>query len=165
MREEEMVENDAFVVSQKGYEELRKKLEYLKTEKRKEVSEKIKQAIAFGDLSENAEYDEAKNEQAFLESEIVRLEAELKHAEIIDEAGLELDKVNVGCRVTVEDLSRKKKMKFFITGRLESDPLGGKISWKSPVGSALIKHKIGDVVEVKVPKGTVKYKILNIKKG
>jgi transcription elongation factor GreA len=165
MREEEILENDAFVVSKKGYEEMIKKLEYLKTEKRKEVSEKIKQAIAFGDLSENAEYDEAKNEQAFLESEIARLEAELKHAEIIDEAGLETDKVNVGCKVTVEDLSRNKKLKFFITGRLESDPLSGRISWKSPVGSALMGRKIGDTVEVKIPRGSVKYKILKIQKG
>ncbi len=165
MREEEMVETDSFVMSQKGYEELKKKLEYLKTEKRKEVSEKIKQAIAFGDLSENAEYDEAKNEQAFLESEIARLEAELKHAKIIDENEVGVDKVNVGCSVVVKDIDRKKKFTFYITGRLESDPLSGKISWKSPVGSALMGHKKGDTVEVKVPKGTVKYKILEIRKG
>ena len=165
MREEEMVETDSFVMSQKGYEELKKKLEYLKTEKRKEVSEKIKQAIAFGDLSENAEYDEAKNEQAFLESEIARLEAELKHAKIIDENEVGVDKVNVGCSVVVKDIDRKKKFTFYITGRLELDPLSGKISWKSPVGSALMGHKKGDTVEVKVPKGTVKYKILEIRKG
>ncbi len=162
---EEIVDKEAFMMSQKGFEEMKKKLEYLKTEKRKEVSEKIKQAIAFGDLSENAEYDEAKNEQAFLESEIVRLESELKHVQIIDHERLEIDRVNVGCKVLLEDISRKKKIKFYITGRLESDPLGGKISWKSPVGSALIGHKEGDTIDIKIPRGTTKYKILKIRKG
>ncbi len=165
MKEEFVNETDAFMMSKKGYEEMLKKLEYLKTVKRKEVSEKIKQAIAFGDLSENAEYDEAKKEQAFLESEIARLESELKHAEIIDEKGLSTSKVAVGCKVTLEDIAKKKKVQYYITGRLESDPLNGKISWKSPVGSALIGHKKGDIVEVKVPRGTIKYKIVKIQKG
>ncbi len=165
MKEEFVDETDAFVMSKKGYEEMLKKLEYLKTVKRKEVSEKIKQAIAFGDLSENAEYDEAKKEQAFLESEIARLESELKHAEIIDEKGLSTSKVAVGCKVTLEDVAKKKKVQYYITGRLESDPLNGKISWKSPVGSALMGHKKGDIVEVKVPRGTIKYKIVKIQKG
>jgi transcription elongation factor GreA len=165
MKEEFVNETDAFMMSKKGYEEMLKKLEYLKTVKRKEVSEKIKQAIAFGDLSENAEYDEAKKEQAFLESEIARLESELKHAEIIDEKGLSTSKVAVGCKVILEDLEKKKKVQYYITGRLESDPLNGKISWKSPVGSALIGHKKGDIVEIKVPRGTIKYKIVKIQKG
>ncbi len=165
MKEEFVNETDAFVMSKKGYEEMVKKLEYLKTVKRKEVSEKIKQAIAFGDLSENAEYDEAKKEQAFLESEIARLESELKHAEIIDEKGLSTSKVSVGCKVTLEDVAKKKKVQYYITGRLESDPLNGRISWKSPVGSALMGHKKGDIVEVKVPRGTIKYKIVKIQKG
>ncbi len=162
---DETMENEVFMISSKGLEEMIKKLEYLKTEKRKEVSEKIRQAILLGDLSENAEYDEAKKEQAFLESEIIRLESELKYAKIIDRDDVRTDKVNVGCSVLLEDTSCKKKKKFHITGRIESDPLRGKISWKSPVGSALIGHKTGDTVEVKIPKGMAKYKILEIRKA
>ncbi len=165
MKEELTNETEAFMMSKKGYEEMMKKLQYLKTVKRKEVSEKIKQAIAFGDLSENAEYDEAKKEQAFLESEIARLESELRHAEIIDEKELSTKKVSVGSKVTLEDIEKKKKITYYITGRLESDPLNGKISWKSPVGSALMGHKKGDIVEVKVPRGTIKYKIVKIQRG
>lgn len=166
MKEEVANTNEeTFVMSQKGFEEAKKKLEYLKTVKRKEISEKIKEAIAFGDLSENAEYDEAKNEQAFLESEIARLESQLKHVQIIDDSELTNDKVSVGSKVTVQNIDTKKKFVFSITGVLESDAIHGKISWKSPVGSALLNHKVGDVVEIKAPRGIIKYKILKIRKG
>ncbi len=165
MNKEEVMNEKKFFLSKKGFNEMKQKLEYLKSVKRKEISEKIKQAIAFGDLSENAEYDAAKKQQAFVENEIARLESELLHAEIIDEENILTDQVKVGCKVTVKNMDNKKVSKFVITGTFESDPEKHKISWVSPVGSGLIGHKINETVAIKIPKGTIKYKIINIEKG
>lgn len=164
MNKEEIMNGKKVFLSKKGFNEMKRRLEYLKSVKRKEVSEKIKQAIAFGDLSENSEYDAAKNEQAFLENEIARLESELSQAEIIDEGNIVTDEVKVGCKVTVKNMDNKKAYKFVITGTFESDPEKHKISWVSPVGSGLIGHKVGEIVSIEVPKGTIKYKIIKIEK-
>ncbi len=154
---------EKFFLTKKGFEELMRKLDYFKRVKRQEVSEKIRQAIAFGDITDNAEYNTAKDEQAFLESEIENLELELSHAEIIE--NVSSDTVKVGTKVTVKDSNSKKTSTFIITGRLESDPENHKISWASPIGEGLIDHKVNDTVAIKVPKGVVKYKIVKIEKG
>lgn len=154
------------LITRKKYEELIKELEMLKGQKRAEVSEKIKQSISFGDLSENSEYDSAKQEQAFLESQILEIESTIARAQILDETTIETNKVNVGCKVELEDVDRKVKVKYILTGSsLEADPDKHKISWTSPVGQGLMGHKIGDVVEIVVPKGRVRYKILNIERS
>lgn len=161
---EEQVEG-RIQISRNGYEELKKELEFRKTVKRQEISERIKQAIAFGDLSENSEYDSAKQEQAENESRIAELEAILSRAEVIDEDAIETDKVNIGCVVELKNLSTGKVVKYYIVGPAESNPDNGKISSASPVGRGLIGHRAGEIVEIQVPKGTVRYKILKIKKG
>jgi transcription elongation factor GreA len=158
-------ENGKVLISKQGYEDLQKRLDYLKTVKRQEISEKIKQAIAFGDLSENAEYDAAKQEQAFIESEIAELEAVLARTELINEQLVETDKVNVSCKVTLKNVDTKEKVVYYITGPMEADPDSGKISWISPVGQGLMSHKVNDVVEIKIPKGVIHYKIMKIEKG
>jgi len=162
MREET---DGKILISKHGYEEMIKKLEYLKNIKRQEISEKIKQAIAFGDLAENAEYDAAKQEQAYVESEIADLEAQLARAEIIEEDSIETDKVNIGCKIKVRDMDTKEEMMFYIKSPLEADPINYKISWSSPVGQGLMGHRKNDVVEIRIPKGVVRYKILKIERG
>ncbi|BAL81373.1 transcription elongation factor GreA [Caldisericum exile] len=161
---EEQVEGK-IQISRKGYEELKKELEERKTVIRQEISERIKQAITFGDLSENSEYDAAKQEQAFNESRIAELEAILSKAEIIDEDAVDTDKVNIGCKVELKNLSTGKVVSYYIVGPAESDPDDGKISSTSPVGRGLIGHKVNEIVEIQIPKGTVRYKILKIVKG
>ncbi|MGC9100905.1 MAG: transcription elongation factor GreA [Caldisericum sp.] len=152
-------------ISRKGYEELKKELEERKTVIRQEISERIKQAITFGDLSENSEYDAAKQEQAYNESRIAELEAILSKAEIIDEDSVDTDKVNIGCKVELKNLETGKIVSYYIVGPAESDPDTGKISSTSPVGRGLIGHKVNEIVEIQVPKGVVRYKILKIVKG
>lgn len=161
---EEQVEGK-IQISRKGYEELKKELEQRKTVIRQEISERIKQAITFGDLSENSEYDAAKQEQAFNESRIAELEAILSKAEVIDEDSVDTDKVNIGCKVELKNLSSGKVVSYYIVGPAESNPDEGKISSTSPVGRGLIGHKVNEIVEIQVPKGTVRYKILKIVKG
>lgn len=163
MREEE--QNEKILISRHGYEELVKRLELLKTTRRAEISDKIKQSIAFGDLTENAEYDSAKQEQAFLESEIADIEAQIARAEIIDEKAVGTDKVNVGCKVDLKNIDKKTNVVYFITGSLEADPDNSRISWTSPVGQGLMGHKVGDTVEISVPKGKVRYKIVKIERA
>jgi len=152
-------------ISRKGYEELKQELEKRKTTIRQEISERINQAIAFGDLSENSEYDAAKQEQAYNESRIAEIEAILSRAEIIDEDSIETDKVNIGCVVEIKNLENGKVYKYHIVGPAESNPDEGKISSASPVGKGLIGHKVNEIVEIKVPKGIARYKILKILKG
>ncbi len=163
MIKEGSVGDEKFFLTKKGFEELTRKLEYLTTVKRREISEKIRKAIAFGDITENSEYNTAKNEQAFLESEIKNIELELAHAEIIENVSSDI--VKVGSKVTVKDSSSKKTSTFIITGRLESDPENHKISWASPIGEGLIDHKVNDTIAIKIPKGVIKYKIVKIEKG
>ncbi|MBE3593305.1 MAG: transcription elongation factor GreA [Thermoanaerobacter sp.] len=152
------------ILTYEGLKKLEEELEYLKTVKRAEVAEKIKQARAFGDLSENSEYDEAKNEQAFIEGRIATLEAMLKNAKVIDEEDIKLDQVSIGCTVKVYDESYNEELEYTIVGSAEADPMNNKISDESPIGKALLGKKVGDVVSVEVPAGIIKLKILEIRK-
>jgi transcription elongation factor GreA len=149
-------------------EEIKKReerLEYLKTAKRLEIAEQLKIARAFGDLSENAEYDAAKNEQAKNEYDIQQLENELKNARIIDENAIDNTTVGVGATVKLADMNDKtKKYTFQIVGSAEADPLNGRISNESPIGKAVLGHKAGDVVEVVTPGGMLKLKVSSIGK-
>lgn len=153
------------VMTRAGLEALEKELEELKTVRRKDVAEKIKVARGFGDLSENSEYDEAKNEQGFIESRIAQLEAMLKHARVIDNDDLSLDHVSVGTHVKIEDEDGEVE-EYDITGSTEADPLNGKISDESPVGAALMGQKVGQTVTVTLPNGgTIDFKILEISRA
>lgn len=153
------------VVTVAGLKALEDELEELKTVRRKDVAEKIKVARGFGDLSENSEYDEAKNEQAFIESRIAQLEAMLKNARVIDNDELNLDTVSVGTHVKIEDEDGEVE-EYDITGSTEADPLNGKISDESPVGAALLGQKVGQTVTVTLPNGgTIDFKILEISRA
>ena len=153
------------VVTVAGLKALEEELEELKTVRRKDVAEKIKVARGFGDLSENSEYDEAKNEQAFIESRIAQLEAMLKNARVIDNDELNLDTVSVGTHVKIEDEDGEVE-EYDITGSTEADPLNGKISDESPVGAALMGQKVGQTVTVSLPNGgTIDFKILEISRA
>ena len=145
-----------------GLEKIENEIEYLKTVRRKEVSERIKVALGYGDLSENSEYDEAKNEQAQVEERIAKLEMMVRNAKIIDEKDLNTDVVNIGSNVKVRELETMEEDEYTIVGSAEADPLEGKISNESPVGSRLIGNRVGDVVEVEVPDGIIKYEICGI---
>jgi len=147
-----------------GLAKLEEELEYLRATKRAEVAQRIKQALAFGDISENSEYDEAKNEQAFVEGRIAQIENILKTAKVIDDEDINTDIVSVGAKVLVKDEELGDEMEYTIVGSAEADPLNMKISNESPVGKALLGKKVGDVVEIVVPDGMLKYKILQIKK-
>ncbi|RBP38460.1 transcription elongation factor GreA [Garciella nitratireducens] len=156
--------NKEVLLTYEGLQKLEKELEEYKTVRRKEVAERIKQALAFGDISENSEYDEAKNEQAFIEGRIATLENMLRKAKVIDEEDIATDIVSIGSKVTVKDLEFDDEVEYTIVGSAEADPLELKISNESPVGKALIGHKVGEIVEVVVPDGVLQYKILDIKK-
>jgi len=141
------------------------RLEQLKTTRRLEIAEQLKIARAFGDLSENAEYDAAKNEQAKNEYDIQQLENELKNAKVIDESAVDLTTVGVGGTVKLADVNDKtKKYVFQIVGSAEADPVNGRISNESPIGKAVLGHKAGDVVEVTTPGGMLKLKVTSIGK-
>ena len=148
------------------YEGLRKyELHDLKVIKRKEVAQKIKEAREQGDLSENAEYDAAKDEQRDIEARIEELEKILKNAEVVVEDEVDLDKINIGCMVKILDLEYNEEMEYKIVGSTEANSLKGKISNESPVGKALIGSKLGDVVEVETQAGVLKYKVLEIQRS
>ena len=152
------------LLTQEGYDNLEKKVEYLRTEKRAEIAERIKVALGFGDLSENSEYDEAKNAQAENEIKIANLEAKLRYAKIIDESEIDTKTVQVGNTVRVKDLEFDEEEEYTIVGSTEVDLAQNKISNESPIGAGLLGAKKGAEVEIKVPAGVVKYKILSIKK-
>ena len=152
------------ILTEEGKLELEKRLEYLKMVKRPEITERIKAAREFGDLSENAEYDEAKNEQGLLEAQIADLEAVIENAIIVDDDSLSLDEVGVGSYVKLKDFDMDEIVEWQIVGSTESDPDNGKISDESPIGKACLKKKVGDVFEVEVPMGTLKFEILDINK-
>ncbi|HHV46019.1 MAG TPA: transcription elongation factor GreA [Tissierellia bacterium] len=156
-----MADRDIFLTSE-GLKRLENELDELKTVRRKEIAERIKQALAFGDISENSEYDEAKNEQAQLEERIAKLEAVLRNAKLIDDEEISTDVVSIGSKVVVNDLEYDEEMEYTIVGSAEANPFEGKISNESPVGSALLGKKKGDIVEVQVPDGVIKYKIITI---
>lgn len=160
-----MDEKEIFLTAE-GLKKLELELEELKTVKRKEIAEKIKIARDFGDLSENSEYDEAKNEQAQIEEKIVKLDNMIANAKIIDEVELDTKTVNVGATVTLVQVESKKKLEYIIVGSAESNPLEGKISNESPVGKAILGKKKGNKVQVQLPNGNVvEYKIQNIKRN
>lgn len=152
------------ILTQEGYNKIEEEVEYLKTVKRKEVAERIKVAISFGDLSENAEYDEAKNEQAKLEEQILKLDEKLRKAVIIDESQIDLDIVMVGSIVKLYDFDFDEEIEYSIVGSAEADPFEGKISNESPVGKALLGARVGETVEVQVPDGVSKFKVLEIRR-
>lgn len=145
-----------------GLKKLQEKLDYLKGERRKEVAERLKAAIALGDLSENSEYDDAKNEQAFLEGEILELEENIRNARII-EASADNNTVSLGCQVVLKDMEFNETDTYMIVGSTEADPDNGKISNESPVGLAIMGQPVGSVVDVVVGENTIQYEIVEIK--
>ncbi|WP_411344597.1 transcription elongation factor GreA [Paenibacillus sp. WLX1005] len=152
------------ILTQDGLKKLEDELENLKSVKRREVAERIKIAIGYGDISENSEYEDAKNEQAFIEGRIITLEKMLRNARIINSDEIDTDAVSIGATVIVQDLEFGDTMEYTIVGSAESDPSQNKISNESPVGKAILGKKQGIVVDVNVPAGVIQYKILEIKK-
>ena len=155
---------DAVLLTKEGYEEIVAEHENLVAIRRAEVAQKLKEAIAQGDLSENADYDAAKNEQAELEERIYKLENMIRKAKIIDDSDLAGDQVTVGLTVKVLDIDEDEEEEFTIVGSTEADPFEGKISNESLVGAALLGKKVGDEINVEVPDGVVSYKVLEISK-
>lgn len=152
------------ILTYAGLKKLEDELEQLKTVTRKEISQKIKEAREQGDLSENAEYDAAKDEQRDIEARIEEIEKTLKNVEVIDEDEVDLEKINIGCRVHLMDMTEKEEVEYSIVGSTEADILNGKISNESPIGMALIGAKIGETVTVEAPDGEYQYKVLDIKR-
>ncbi|MGM0471472.1 MAG: transcription elongation factor GreA [Bacillota bacterium] len=152
------------ILTKEGLENLEEELTYLRGTKRREVAQRIKEALEFGDISENSEYDDAKNEQAFVEGRIKEIEQMLNNAEVIKEEDVNTTEVNVGTTVTIKDLDTDEEFEYKIVGTTESDPSDNKISNASPVGKALLGHKVGEEVEIEAPAGKIVYKILAIKK-
>ncbi len=151
-------------MSAEGLANLEKELEYLITVRRAEVAQKLKEARGFGDLSENAEYDEAKNEQGILEARIQEMELTIANAIVVDESELSNDEIGVGSVVELEDLDMEEKMTLQIVGSTEADPENNKISDESPIGIAALKKKVGDVFEVEAPMGLIRMKVISISK-
>lgn len=159
-----MTNNKEVILTYEGLKKLEEELEYLKGVKRREIAERIKQALAFGDISENSEYDEAKNEQAQVEGRIVHIENMLKNVKLIDEDEVRTDTVSLGSKVVLYDMEFDEEVEYYIVGSTEADPSKFKISNESPVGSALMGKSKGNVVEVNVPDGIIKFKVLEIHK-
>ena len=152
------------ILTLEGLKKLEEELEHLKTHRRREVAERIKQAIEFGDISENSEYEDAKNEQAFIEGRIMTLEKMLRNARVIDDNDIVTDTVSLGSTVTLKDLDYGDQFDYTIVGSAEADPTANKISNESPVGKAILGEANGRIVEVTVPAGKLRYQILNIRK-
>ena len=152
------------VLTQEGLDKLERELEELKTVKRRDIAEKIKTALSFGDLSENSEYDEAKNEQGIVEARIAEIEATLMNVEILDSESLTTEQIQLGNKIKLKNVQTKKEMNLRIVGSKEVDMKAGKISDESPIGKACIGHKVGDVFSAEAPAGTVTYEILEISK-
>ena len=151
-------------MSAKGFEDLQNQLEYLKNVRRKEVAEKLKEARAQGDLSENAEYDAAKDEQGLLEAEIVEIEKKIELAEVVSDDDLSTDEIGVGSIVKLKDLELDEILNIQIVGSTESDPENDKVSEDSPIGIAAIKKHVGDILEVEAPVGIIRMEVLEISK-
>ena len=158
------MEEKEILVTQDGYDKLEKELDYLKTEERTAIAERIRVALGFGDLSENSEYDEAKNAQAANETKIADLENKLRHARIIDESEIDTKTVQIGNIVKVHDLEFDEDVEYTIVGSTEVDLANNKISNESPIGSALLGAKKNQTVEADTPGGILKFKVLSIKK-
>ncbi|MCL6590652.1 MAG: transcription elongation factor GreA [Firmicutes bacterium] len=147
-----------------GLAKLEKELEHLKTVSRREVAERIKQALEFGDISENSEYEDAKNEQGFIEGKILSIEKMLRNAKVIDEQEVHADEVSIGSKVTLMEVGSNNEVEYMIVGSAEADPEQSRISNESPVGRSLMGQKVGSTVNVNVPMGTIQYVIKAIKK-
>ena len=160
-----MADSKKHILTYAGLKKYEDELQDLKIHRRQEIAQKIKEAREQGDLSENAEYDAAKDEQRDIEARIEELEAILKNAEVVVEDEVDLDKINVGCTVKVFDITFDEEMEFKIVGSTEANSLEGKISNESPVGKDLIGAHTGDVVEVEMPMGIMKYKVLEIQRN
>lgn len=158
------MEEKEVILTQEGFDKLEKELNYLRTEKRAEIAERIKVALGFGDLSENSEYDEAKTAQAENEVKIAELENKLRHAKIIDEKEIDTDTVQIGNTVKVLDIEFNEKVEYTIVGSTEVNLAENKISNESPLGEALLGAKKNETVDVNAPAGVMQYKILDIKK-
>ena len=155
---------EEMLLTKEGYDKIVAEHEELVTVRRKEVAERIKEAISYGDISENSEYDSAKNEQAELEERINKLENMMRKAKIIDESAMTSDRVGIGLKVKVMELGTNEIMDFTIVGSTEADPFEGKISNESLVGAALLGKTVNEIAEVQVPDGVVSYKVMDIKK-
>ena len=151
------------ILTSEGYERLKQEIEELSTTKRREVAERIRVAREFGDIAENAEYDDAKNEQMLLEHRIATLEERLRDARVISKKDIAKDVVSIGSKVKLRDVAAKETVEYHIVGSAEANPAQNKLSNESPVGKAIIGKKKGETVEVTAPRGTLKYKILEIK--
>jgi transcription elongation factor GreA len=151
------------ILTKEGYQRLKEEIEYLQGDKRREVAERIKTAREFGDIAENAEYDDAKNEQAMLEARIAKLEERIAAARVIEKREISKDVVSIGAKVRLRDVDAKQTVEYHIVGSAEANPAEYKLSNESPVGQAILGHKKGETVEVKTPRGSLKYKILEIK--
>jgi len=153
------------ILTYEGLKKYEEELENLKVVKRQEVAQKIKEARAQGDLSENAEYDAAKDEQRDIEARIEELEKILKNAEVVDEDEVDLDRINIGCKIKIKDLELNEEFVYKVVGSTEANSLKGKISNESPVGHALMGKQKGEVVEVETPVGVIKYEVLEIQRA
>jgi transcription elongation factor GreA len=151
------------ILTAEGYEKLTQEIEYLSGEKRREVADRIRIAREFGDIAENAEYDDAKNEQAMLEARIAKLEEQLRAARVISQDEVTSDVVSIGSLVRLKDMDENKTVEYHIVGSAEANPREHKLSNESPVGKAIMGRKKGEVVEVVAPRGSLKYKIIAIK--
>ena len=158
------MEEKEVILTQEGFDKIEKELEYLRTEKRSEIADRIKVALGFGDLSENSEYDEAKNAQAENEAKIAELENKVRYAKIIDEKDIDTKTVQIGNTVTLYDIEFDEEVEYTIVGSTEVDLAENKISNESPLGAALLGAKKKQTVEVNAPAGIMKYKILDITK-
>jgi transcription elongation factor GreA len=160
--EEQKTVNES-VLTPEGYEKLKQEVEYLSGEKRREIADRIRVAREFGDISENAEYDDAKHEQALLEHRISTLRERLKNSRVLDPKEIKSDVVSIGTRVQLEDVEVGETIEYHIVGSAEADPSGNKLSNESPVGKAIIGKKKGETVVVTAPRGSLKFKILDIR--
>ena len=152
------------ILTPEGLKKIEDKLEHLKSIRRQEVSERIKQAIEFGDISENSEYDDAKNEQAFIEGEILELEKIIRSARLIDTGDIKENEVGIGSTLKLKDIEFGEVDQFIIVGSAEADPINNRISNESPVGRAVLGRRVGDTVTVNSPDGKIKYKVMEIVK-
>jgi len=159
-----MANEKVVVLTLEGLTKLEKELEHLKTVRRREVAERIKQAIEFGDISENSEYEDAKNEQGFIEGRIISLEKMLRNAQVIDEEDVHTDEVSVGSKVVITDLETNEELTYTIVGSAEANPSAQKISNESPVGKSLLGKKSGETVKIEVPAGLLQYRVERIEK-
>lgn len=156
--------DNIITITEEGYKKLKEELEYLRTTKRNEVRESVKVARSFGDLSENAEYDAARTEQAQVEAQIAELEDKLSRMKVVSEDDVTTDRVNVGAKVKIHNLNFDDIIEYFLVGSTEADPFQNKISDSSPIGKAIIGAKVGDTVTVRLPKGDMQIVILEISK-